>query len=219
MSRKSCILEVGSSSGLLLKNLEKIGFKLDNMYALDHSSNAIKNCQSIGIKNAILADAHETNLPKRMFDLIIASDIVEHLKCDKQAVEHWHDLLKKNGRLIIIVPAFSFLWSKHDIHLHHIKRFNKQSLKRLVTDSGFSIVEMGFWNVLLFFPILFYRTVDNIFQALKRKENISKPHTDLSATPNWLNTFLIKLLSFENKWNRKVKFPFGVSLFVLAKSK
>ena len=45
------ILDVGCSSGIFLKDLEQMGFKIENLFGIDISDTAIENCKNNGIQN------------------------------------------------------------------------------------------------------------------------------------------------------------------------
>ena len=76
------ILDIGCSSGLLLKELINIGFEPDNLFGIDISSIAIKNCKKNGLGNTSVMDAQCIELNKT-FDVIIASDCLEHIENDE----------------------------------------------------------------------------------------------------------------------------------------
>lgn len=40
------------------------------------------------------------------FDTIIALNVVEHIENDNEAIQNCYQMLKPNGKLIILVPAF-----------------------------------------------------------------------------------------------------------------
>ena len=56
---------------------------------------------------------------KKKYDLILAADVVEHIKNDKQLIKNFHNFSKKGGYALITVPAFNFLFSNKDVALKH----------------------------------------------------------------------------------------------------
>lgn len=91
--RGSKIIDIGCSSGIFLKDLEQIGFKPENLFGVDISEKAIENCKNNGIQNAFVMDAQNITLFEK-FDIIIASDCLEHLQDDIKAINNWKSLLK-----------------------------------------------------------------------------------------------------------------------------
>jgi len=203
VSKDSFILDIGCSGGELLLSLQKLGFT--NLYGLDISLNAIKITQQRGLSNCFLGDAQNPKINKK-FDLIIASDVLEHVRDVEKTISSWRNCLNPNGKIICFVPAFKFLWSGHDLINKHFRRYTLPKLSNLFSHNGFSIEKKSYWNFLLFFPILFLRS---FFKNPKFSKN------QLRA-PNFLiNNFLIKLFSLENRFLRFKNFPFGVSAFVV----
>src|SRR5690606_25684581 len=99
------ILDIGCSSGILLRELKAQGFHVNKLYGIDISEEAIKNCRAGGIPNAFVMDAQAIDLQDK-FDVIIASDCLEHLADDRKAINNWNWLLKPGGQLWVFVPAF-----------------------------------------------------------------------------------------------------------------
>jgi len=77
-------------------------------------------------------------------DIILAMDVLEHIKEDHTALKEWRNTLKPDGLLLITVPAFQHLWSSHDIFLGHYKRYNNKSLNDLANSAGLEVVKMHY---------------------------------------------------------------------------
>jgi len=209
VDRNSKILDIGCSSGILLEELSQIGFKLENLYGIDISENAINNCKNAGFKNTFIMDAQSIDLNQK-FDIIIASDCLEHLEDDEKALRNWNNLLKPNGLAYIFVPAFMSLWSEHDEANMHFRRYGRNELSDKLKNNGFEIIKASFWNFLLFMPIYIVRLISKIKPSKNSKTG------DLNKLPLF-NKFLLSLLNFENRFHTHINFPFGVSSYVFAK--
>ena len=204
------ILDVGCSSGLLLLDLLEQGFNEDNLYGIDISKTAIENCKSNGLANCYVMSGDDIKL-KPDFDIIIASDSLEHMEHEERALKNWHNLLKKDGKVYVFVPAFKMLWSQHDVANMHFRRYTRKKLAILLTQSNFIIDRSGYWNFTLFIPVFIVRNIENIFKKSNRKENTG----DLQKL-HICNGWLLKLLNLENKLLKVVNFPFGISTFCIA---
>jgi len=209
-NKKSKILEIGCSGGPLLNFLKGKGF--ENVYGVDISKEAIGICKQKGLKNIFVMDGSNTKFKDQEFDIIIASDVLEHILDDQKAVKEWHRILKVDGKVIVFVPAFNFLQSSHDLINHHHRRYTKDQLIRIIKKSNFEITKSSYWNFVLFFPALFFRLFQNFF---KRDDSVNKDH--LFILNPLLNYILILLLKFENIILNFLKYPFGVSVFVVGK--
>lgn len=202
------ILEVGCSGGPLLNLLISQGYS--HVVGIDNSKEAIRLCKERGFNNVFLMDGVEPNFDSERFDVIIASDVLEHIQNDKRAVKGWQGILKRGGIVICFVPALRALWSKHDEDNKHYRRYTKKDLEYLFSDKGYAIIRSSYWNFALFLPILFYRF---LMRLLANKSSASQLRND----NNFLNILLLQLLRIENALlSIGIHFPVGVSVFVIA---
>jgi len=73
----------------------------------------------------------ETQKINKKFDSIMYLNVLEHIKEDKKELKNAVNKLKKNGFLIILVPAHSKLYSKFDKAVGHHKRYDLEFFKKL----------------------------------------------------------------------------------------
>lgn len=206
--KNSKILDIGCSSGILIKSLNKRDFY--NIYGIDISEEAIKICENKKIKNISLMKGEKLDFKNEEFDIIIASDVLEHIKDEKGAIKEWRRVLKEGGVLIIFAPAFNFLWSAHDEQNHHYRRYSKTELKKSLKEAGFFTERLSYWNFSLFLPTFLIRITQKIFKKKQESDQL------LSLNP--LIDFLIfKILKLENLVLKKINLPIGVSVFSIAK--
>lgn len=140
------ILDIGAGGGALLSV-----FKEDNLcIGLDNEK---KNCELLekqGIK-AILSDCIKMPFENEYFDLIIASEIIEHINDIDDFFNEIKRILKKEGELVIVVPN-DYNWFIYRVlnlcfasavrNRGHVRRFN--SLKRLYNlfdSAGFKVLD------------------------------------------------------------------------------
>lgn len=207
--KDSLLLDIGCSSGIFLKDLERLGFKKENLFGIDISEKAIENCKNNGIQNVFVMDAQKISLTEK-FDIIVASDCLEHLRDDIGAIKNWSSLLKTGGMLCVFVPAFQFLWSTHDEVNMHYRRYTNKELEDKLTSEKLTILKSSYWNFSLFIPLYLFRKIDGILSRSKKKEG-------QVIEGKITNVVLLQLLLFENRLLKYVNFPFGVSTFCIAK--
>ena len=82
----------------------------------------------------VVGDAHVLPFASGVFDQIICSEVLEHLKNPKQAVSEMARVLNDDGRLVVTVP---FIYPVHEAP-HDYQRFTEYGLKNLFA-SHFSI--------------------------------------------------------------------------------
>ena len=145
------ILEIGCSGGPLLNLLLSQGYA--HVAGIDNSKEAIRLCKERGFKNVFFMNGAKPNFESEEFDLIITSDVLEHIKDDSKAVKEWKKILKKGGFIICFVPALRFLWSKHDEDNQHYRRYTQKGLKSIFRKNHFHVVRSSYWNIALLLPI------------------------------------------------------------------
>lgn len=207
LRKDAAILDIGCSGGALLFDLKNAGFT--NVKGIDFSPEAIEQCKRKGLNDVAVMDAHYPAFAEGEFDLIIASDCLEHLEKDEVALGNWHRILKKGGRGLIFVPAFMSLWSEHDVVNHHFRRYTKEELVNKAKTTGFSIQKASYWNFAMFFPAWLYRKIRN--QSKSAKEN---PEDHMDKFSPGTNALLKAWMGMENAIFRATGFPLGVSVMV-----
>lgn len=208
--KDSKILDIGCSSGIFLKDLQYLGFKTEALFGIDISEKAIENCKKNGIQNAFVMDAQNITLSEK-FDIIVASDCLEHLADDIKAINNWKYLLEKGGVMYVFVPAFQSLWCEHDEVNMHYRRYTKNQLKTKLSNAKFTILKSSYWNFFLFIPVFIFRRINNFLPKSKKKEG-------QVINNKIVNTILLRLILFENRLLKYINFPFGVSAFCIVKN-
>lgn len=208
VSKGSQVLDIGCSSGLMLQALQEKGMQATGV---DISQEAVHLCQKKGF-TALCMDAASLSFPDQSFDCILASDVLEHIEDDRQALSEWFRVLKPGGLLVLGVPAFSFLYSDHDVYNHHKRRYTSKQIKTLLQDQGFFLNKATYWSFILFFPIAFFRLCSK-FSFIKRVSS----RYQLKKAPKSLNALFKAILYLENRWLQKHTLPVGVSVIALAR--
>jgi ubiquinone/menaquinone biosynthesis C-methylase UbiE len=77
------------------------------------------------------------------FDTIIYIDVLEHIENDRRELERAFELLEPGGRLIVLSPAFQFLFSPFDKAIGHYRRYSARTLKE-AAPSSFKLKKMKY---------------------------------------------------------------------------
>ena len=85
---------------------------------------------------------------KNKYDTILYLDVLEHIKEDKKEIHKAFKSLKKNGYLIINVPAYSHLYSKFDKEIGHYKRYNKDDFKIIFKNLNYSSLDLKYYDLI-----------------------------------------------------------------------
>lgn len=204
------ILDIGCAGGLLLEKLQTMGF--NKLYGIDISKNSVNLCKEKGLKNVFFMDGNKTKFKNSEFDILIASDVLEHIKEDLATLKEWNRILKPRGKLIVYTPAFEFLWTEHDEINQHFRRYSKATLTNVLKQAGFSIERESYWNFISFFPASIFSLFEKVLPINKKKK---KDH--LFGSSLIVNTFVTGLIRVENLLLSFLDFPVGVSVFAICK--
>lgn len=71
---------------------------------------------------------------KARYDTILYIDVLEHIEEDAQELQKARDKLKPNGRILVLCPAYQFLYSPFDQSVGHFRRYNQRSLSNITPD-------------------------------------------------------------------------------------
>jgi hypothetical protein len=70
--------------------------------------------------------------PAERFDTIVYIDVLEHIKEDKAEIAKALSHLNEGGYLVILSPAFQFLYNRFDRAVGHYRRYNKRTLREVM---------------------------------------------------------------------------------------
>jgi len=85
-------------------------------------------------------------LQKEKYDSILYLDVLEHIKYDKEEILKAFKSIKKNGYLIINVPAFSYLYSKFDKDVGHHKRYQKEDMRIIFKNLKYKKLDLKYYD-------------------------------------------------------------------------
>jgi 2-polyprenyl-3-methyl-5-hydroxy-6-metoxy-1,4-benzoquinol methylase len=183
------ILELGAGAGNILAPFKDIA----DVIALDPDASAIEYAKKRGIKKTIQKTLEGyTDFKPNSVDIIIAADVLEHIKNDEEALKKIWSMLKKNGILLVHVPADQSLFSYWDTALGHFRRYSKNELFTKLSSHQFN-VDTLFHRVVLPYPLVkLFRKIKNVKEA--KKENINSDFKNFSI----FNGLLYKLIQIED---------------------
>jgi SAM-dependent methyltransferase len=106
-----------------------------------------KNVKAILNIDIVHADFDEVygNLLNR-YDSVFALNTIEHVENDLLAISNCLKLLKPNGHLIILVPAYKTLYNRFDKELKHFRRYTKKTLEKVFSKERTTIVNTWYFN-------------------------------------------------------------------------
>ena len=200
------ILDVGCGTGGTMRLLEQYG----DVTGVDVSPEAVKYCREQGRPRLCLADGGSLPFAEKSFDLVTALDLLEHLERQSTGLREMRRVLKDDGRAVLVVPAFMFLWSEFDRFSGHFRRYGKEDLRRTVEEARFEVSRLSYFNSILFPFVWGVRMMKNFLGKW------TTVNSDLDLPGGRLNNLLERIWSLESGLISRGSLPFGVSLLCVA---
>lgn len=141
------------------------------------------------------------------FDVVLALDVLEHMKGDLAALQEAIRLLKADGLLIITVPALPFLWGRQDIVSGHWRRYTRKSITSLLRRAGLTHYKISYFNTVLFPVVAAIRAFRRLLGTADRARS-----DFADGRPGMLNNALSWLFSLERHLVFRISMPVGISL-------
>lgn len=135
------LLEAGVKSLCAFEPSRKMHEKLHARFPDD------KRFRSINAYVTDVADRYRNH-----FDSIVYNNVMEHVEDDEAELKAVYQMLKPGGRVLIYVPALSWLYSDFDRSLGHFRRYHRSSGSDLLVRTGFSVEVAKYADVLGVLP-------------------------------------------------------------------
>lgn len=204
------ILDAGCGTG---RNLLEFG-RLGSARGVEPSPEAIELCRRRGVGGVQEGRIEELPFEDGSFDLILATDVLEHLEDDRTALRELRRVSAPNGRLLVTVPAYRWLWSQHDTAHHHFRRYTLRALRERALQSGWQPEQWSYFNSTLLPPIAAVRLL------ARRRPADPNGRPDLKLTPPAINRLFEQPLRLEAALiGRGAHLPAGVSIGLVARAR
>jgi SAM-dependent methyltransferase len=140
------------------------------------------------------------------FSAIVSADVLCHRGVDeRRALEQFHRCLAVGGILVLNLPAYRWMMSRHDAAVYNVRRYTRHSVIALLRDAGFRPLFTSYWNMLLF-PLM----------VLTRKL-LPGGGSDVRPQPAWIEATGRAATGIERALIRAgVSLPFGGSVLEVA---
>lgn len=155
-------LDFGCGKGIITEKIRQLRPKYV-IHGVDISPKALTIAKK-RIKNGkfkLVNQSQHIPYPANSFDIVLASDVLEHIYDTETAFGELARVLKPGGTLIISVPyngklkmiiailfGFEFYFSPSSPHIRH---FSPKTLRACVSNTGLSIKKIGYYG--RFYPL------------------------------------------------------------------
>ena len=216
IDKDSSIVDIGCAKGGLLRTLKDRGY--NNLYGIESSNEAIANLKKYSIDGMSCSIFDILNINKK-FDVVILSQVLEHIYDLKKIKHIINNILNKNGILYIDVPNaneyYKYLIKPfHYFDIDHINHFNLKSLYNLFLE--YECIEVKSYNELIIdnkkYPIIYsiFRKCSNkygIIRYIEKSYQVEKENYFYNIDPSkktflWgYGSYLKRLLLNETYFN------------------
>lgn len=144
------LLDIGSGGGFVAAGLGDIA----RVTGVDRSHAAVRDASAAGVDPAITADAHQLPFGDAVFDVVVCSEVLEHVEDPRRVIGEAARVLVPGGLLLFSTPTRTRLsrlalieigqrwWPTRVLprDLHEWDRFlSPGELQGLLVDSGFAV--------------------------------------------------------------------------------
>lgn len=187
------ILDVGCGDGFAGRRVRE-ALKARELVGVDAHLNE-ETAQSMSRPGE--AFVRDATMVTGLFDLFLFLDVIEHVEDDVGLLRQYIDTGAASGaRVLVTVPAFQGLFSRHDTALRHFRRYSRQQLREQLQKAGLSIERDGYW----FGSLLPARAASLMMEKLRPP----KADSDTVGIGQWrggdmLTRLLCNVMSLDNR--------------------
>src|SRR6516165_9070864 len=202
------ILDAGCGTGGFLVRLAR-SYPRKGLLGLDIDPLAFARAAVKSARPVCVGSPNELPFADGTFAAIFSADVLCHDGVNEHyALQQFHRCLAKDGWLVLNLPAYRWMLSRHDAAVYNVRRYTASGLSRLLQETGFRPVYLTYWNAMLF-P--FMAIARKVIVANTRKESDVKDYPPLiDLLCRWTTGIETALL------RRGARFPFGGSLLAIA---
>lgn len=206
------VLDIGTGTGLVAAALESAGMVLTgldmHLAGLRHARKRLRG---------LLVCTAAARLPFRAeFDVTTLCDVLEHVSDDRAILRETSRTLRKDGVVVITVPAGPHLWTVLDDLWGHKRRYTSATLRAVIEEAGLRPITLRHFNRFLY-PLLM------IDRLRLRKRSVSdraeRAHLIRQAlrVPPWPVNVALSAVMAADVASARFGPPFGGSLIAAAR--
>jgi SAM-dependent methyltransferase len=141
------VLDAGCGTGGLLARLDG----LRGAVGIDANAAACARAAEKSRRPVCAGSVDALPFADAAFSAIVSADVLCHRGVDeRRALEQFHRCLGDGGILVLNLPAYRWMMSRHDAAVYNMRRYTKRGVVALLRAAGFRPLFASYWNMLLF---------------------------------------------------------------------
>jgi SAM-dependent methyltransferase len=140
------VLEVGAGHGTFTEMLARTAKRVVACDLSERCADRLRDRFSGDEHVEVLHGSIDSAAAYGPFDSVVLINVLEHIKDDNGALRDALSHLKPGGRVILWVPAFSFLYSDFDRRIGHHRRYGRTGLRTQLADAGYEVQTVSYVN-------------------------------------------------------------------------
>lgn len=206
------ILEIGCTSGFMLKDLKK-NFPHAFLIGADVIPEKLEALADKMPNVPLLQfDLTQCPLPDNSIDVLVMLNVLEHIEQDEKALLQIKRILRPGGLLILEVPAGPHLYDVYDKFLRHFRRYQLSALEKVLKKIEFKIEKKSHLGVFIYPFFARVKKKNLSLSEAEQKEIVAKEIKNSAEVP--LLNFVMNL---ELLLGRYLSYPVGIRCIVTAK--
>ncbi len=203
----SCFLEVGPGSLNLTHDLARhfnsgvlVDYNPETAQVFDELEPGTKSKLSL-----VIGDFQEYQTDK-VFKVIVACEVLEHIEQDVSFLEKAYTMLEYGGEIALSVPARKKYWSVHDEVVGHLRRYERNTLRSILAEAGFSDIEIISYG----FPFLNILRIPRVLLARLQVSRAKRMSISDRTKESAFSQYRIMWKGFGLLCNKITTLPFSV---------
>jgi SAM-dependent methyltransferase len=175
------------------------------------------NAKKRGITHVICATTNTAHFKQNSLPAVGLFDVVEHIENDLMFLKSVRGLMRKDGRLYLTVPSYSWLWSAEDVSAGHYRRYALGDLRNVLKAAGFHIEFSSYIFRFLPVPIFFLRVLPYRFGVANTERTSQNNLRDHAVKGGNRARVIDSVLTCEiDNLNKRKSMLFGGSCLIVA---
>ena len=206
------LLDAGCGSG---RNAQELCRRLKVAgYGIDSSAHAAALWNGDSTIHRCLGSVNRLPFPDASFDAVVSVDVVGCQGVDAQgSISEMARVARPGGGVVLVVPAYQWLLSRHDLAVHSVHRFTRGEVRSLAGAVGLRVERLTHLFPAFFPAVALTRVVRKVGMG-----DTERPvRSDLTPLPRWINAALFAAARVEYGLVGRLAVPFGSTILAVTR--